>query len=375
MPSVAFETPYNNQDASPGSTVRKPPHIFSIFLDNELSQSRRLNKQHPRSSWAGLFSMPMRQAFAALAVLVTIVSSAPWKPGKLRQSASTSRAKPGLGAAAMPLSCQPSQVSPVARAEARFEASNRPCMTAFDSCVQNQNQNQSSSLAACAATCDYGLQELAHDCRAVGHGLFCRYEAYSHATEGSQSLPFVVRSAICLPNTCSRDQAAAVQAALQARLCGPLAGTMDCRLSLTCDFGLSSGAIIGIVIGAIAAFCILVAAGICCTRLCEDDDDVWSDAGEFDMTTYASDVDDANDVVSPVPSDERDGTTDFVSWAPNVSSSSRASAGFRLPSFVLGGEQLPDSVTATELRPTPSRKQVVSRGSDASGELLLEGQE
>ncbi|KAA0163174.1 hypothetical protein FNF28_04399 [Cafeteria roenbergensis] len=85
----------------------------------------------------------------------------------------------------------------------------------------------------------------------------------------------VLRWRLAEPHTEPSD-ADAVQAALRDTLCGKGASA-DCQVVLTCDFGLSSGAVLGIVVGVVVAFCLIVGAGVWCAR-CEAEDDDFTDA-------------------------------------------------------------------------------------------------
>jgi hypothetical protein len=167
-------------------------------------------------------------------------------------------------ATTLPGACIASSSSPVAFASSTFEAFNSQCWSQFQSCVTNQS--------VCAAPCDTNIVQFASDCRSAT-GIFCNYQAYSHGSVGLGLAAFVARSAVCVPSTCTQDDAGAVQDSLRSQFCSGLASDADCHVVLTCDYGLSSGAVIGIVAGVIAGFCVIVAGGIFCQRCSDDDDD------------------------------------------------------------------------------------------------------
>lgn len=171
-------------------------------------------------------------------------------------------------AVAMPAACQAASSSSVAAAQASFDVSNKACTQGFRQCV-------AANTSVCAAECTDNVARLGHDCRA-GQGSFCRYQALSRTAPLPGRAPFVFRSAMCVPSTCGPPDADAVQAALRDTLCG-VGASADCQVVLTCDFGLSSGAVLGIVAGVIAAFCLIVVGGVCCAR-CEAEDDDFTDA-------------------------------------------------------------------------------------------------
>jgi len=127
-----------------------------------------------------------------------------------------------------------------------------------------------------------------HDCRAA-HGAFCRFQAYSHGSATPGPPPFVLRSALCLPSSCSRDDAPQVEAALRSQYCGDgPTSESDCQAVVTCDFGLSSGAIIGIVGGVVLGFCGVIGAAVCCTRCDRDEDDEDGSSGSFDASALGA---------------------------------------------------------------------------------------
>lgn len=196
-----------------------------------------------------------------------------------------------VAATSMPAACVASPSTPVAASNAQFQLDNEMCLRDFDECV-------TSNRSACAATCDNNLANFGYDCRA-GNGAFCRYQAFSHSGSVTNDRPFVMRSAICLPAGCGRDQTVQVEAFLRQQRCGPLANSLDCQLTLTCDFGLTSGAIIGIVVGVVIAFCAVVAGGIVCSHCCDDDEDEVmasnDERGSFRMPSFIIDDDDAGD--------------------------------------------------------------------------------
>lgn len=174
----------------------------------------------------------------------------------------------GQAAVALPAACQASTSSSVAAAQASFDVSNKACTAEFRQCA-------ATNTSACTADCTENVARLGHDCRA-GQGSFCRYQALSRVPPRPGRAPFVFRSALCVPATCGPSDADAVQAALRDTLCGQGASA-DCQVVLTCDFGLSSAAVLGIVAGVIAAFCLIVVGGVWCAR-CEAEDDDFTDA-------------------------------------------------------------------------------------------------